>query len=224
VKPLTPLLSLTLALSLGGCSQFSRFDDDAYTTVGSLSAEELPEVPKGDPEKDRAAASLHYQAFLQESPGSEYAPEAIRRLADLQLATEQDALEKGAPSTGTRSRAAQLYEELLDRYPDRQNNDSALYQLARAYDQVSETEPSMQALTRYTQEYSAGDKYDEAQFRRGEYLFIRRDYAQAERAYQSVIDSKGAASAFHQQALYKLSRHCTNSAGHTLNRATINPH
>ena len=204
MKPLTPLLSLVLALSLGGCSLFSRFDNDAYTTVGSLSPEELPEVPQGDPEKDRAAASLHYEAFLQESPGSEYAPEAIRRLADLQLATEQDALEKGAPSTGTRSRAAQLYEELLDRYPDRQNNDSALYQLARAYDQVGETEPSMQALTRYTKEYNVGDKYDEAQFRRGEFLFIRRDYAQAERAYQAVIDSQGAASAFHQQALYKL--------------------
>jgi len=204
VKPLTPLLSLSIALSLGGCSLLSRFDDDSYSTVGSLSTEELPAVPAGDPEKDRAAATHHYQAFLEESPDSENAPEAMRRLADLQLAAEQDALEKGASSTGTRSRAAQLYEELLSRYPDRQDNDSALYQLARAYDQVGETEPSMHALTRYTEEYKTGNKYDEAQFRRGEYLFIRRDYAQAERAYQAVIDSQGEASAFHQQALYKL--------------------
>ncbi len=204
MKPLTPLLSLSIALSLGGCSLLSRFDDDSYSTVGSLSTEELPAVPAGDPEKDRAAATHHYQAFLEESPDSENAPEAMRRLADLQLAAEQDALEKGASSTGTRSRAAQLYEELLSRYPDRQDNDSALYQLARAYDQVGETEPSMHALTRYTEEYKTGNKYDEAQFRRGEYLFIRRDYAQAERAYQAVIDSQGEASAFHQQALYKL--------------------
>ncbi len=201
---MTPLLSLSIALSLGGCSLLSRFDDDSYSTVGSLSTEELPAVPAGDPEKDRAAATHHYQAFLEESPDSENAPEAMRRLADLQLAAEQDALEKGASSTGTRSRAAQLYEELLSRYPDRQDNDSALYQLARAYDQVGETEPSMHALTRYTEEYKTGNKYDEAQFRRGEYLFIRRDYAQAERAYQAVIDSQGEASAFHQQALYKL--------------------
>ena len=204
MRLLTPLLSLTIVLSLQACSSLSRFDDDAYTTVGSLSAEELPEVPAGDPEKDRAAATYHYQAFLEESPDSEHAPEAVRRLADLQLAAEQDALEEGAPPTGRRSRAALLYEELLERYPDRQDNDSALYQLARAYDQSGDIAPSMQALSRYTEEYKAGDKYDEAQFRRGEYLFIRRDYAQAERAYQSVIDAQGEASAFHQQALYKL--------------------
>ena len=161
MRLLTPLLSLTIVLSLQACSSLSRFDDDAYTTVGSLSAEELPEVPAGDPEKDRAAATYHYQAFLEESPDSEHAPEAVRRLADLQLAAEQDALEKGEPSTGRRSRAAQLYEELLERYPDRQDNDSALYQLARAYDQSGDIAPSMQALSRYTEEYKAGDKYDE---------------------------------------------------------------
>ncbi len=204
MKQLTQLLSLAIVLSLAGCSIFSRFDDDTYTTVGSLTPEQLPEVPAGDPEKDRAAASRHYQAFLEESPDSEYAPDAVRRLADLQLGAEQDALEKGAPPASRRSRAAQLYEELLERYPDRRDNDSALYQLARAYDQSGEIEPSIQALTRYSEKYKAGKKYDEAQFRRGEYLFMRRDYAQAERAYQAVVDDQGKASAFHQQALYKL--------------------
>ena len=204
MKLLTPLLSLTITLSLAGCSLLNRFDDDSYSTVGSLSAEELPEVPASDPEKDRAAASYHYQAFLEESADSEYAPDAVRRLADLQLGAEQDALEKGTPPTGSRSRAAQLYEELLERYPDRPDNDSALYQLARAYDQAGEIEPSMQALSRYSDEYKTGEKYDEAQFRRGEYLFTRRDYAQAEHAYQAVIDDQGKTSAFHQQALYKL--------------------
>ncbi|MFQ5642997.1 MAG: tetratricopeptide repeat protein [Thiogranum sp.] len=204
MKQLPSLLSLTLALSLGGCSLFSRFDDDSYATVGSLSPDVLPAVPAGDPGKDRAEATRHYQAFLQESPDSEHAPEAIRRLADLQLAAEQDAIEKGTSLTGQQSRAAQLYEELLERYPDRPDNDSALYQLARAYDQTGATEPSIQALTRYTEMYKTGSKYDEAQFRRGEYLFIRRDYAQAEQAYQAVIDSRGPDSPFHQQALYKL--------------------
>jgi len=204
VKPLTQLLSLTIAFSLAGCSYFSRIDSDAYATVGSLDAEQLAEVPAGDPEKNRASASHHYQAFLEESPGSEYAPDAIRRLADLQLGAEQDALEQGAPPAGQKSRAAQLYEELLERYPDRPDSDSALYQLARAYDQVSETEPSMQALTRYAEQHKTGDKYDEAQFRRGEYLFVRRDYAQAERAYQAVVGYQEKTSAFHQQALYKL--------------------
>jgi len=204
VKRLPRLLSLTVALSLGGCSLFSRFDDDAYVTVGSLPAEELPAVPTDSPAQDRAEATRQYEAFLQESPDSEHAPEAIRRLADLQLAAEQEAVEQGAPPPGGQSRAAQLYEELLERYPDLPDNESALYLLARAYDQAGAIEPSMQALTRYTQNYQSGNKYDEAQFRRGEYLFVRRDYAQAQQAYQAVVDTYGLESPFHQQALYKL--------------------
>jgi tetratricopeptide (TPR) repeat protein len=61
----------------------------------------------------------------------------------------------------------------------------------------------MAALTSYTGKYRDGDKYDEAQFRRGEYLFVRREYGQAEQAYQAVLD-QGPASDFHQQALYKI--------------------
>jgi tetratricopeptide (TPR) repeat protein len=197
------LLPVVIGLLLNGCSSVSVFDDDDHPTIGDLEKSHWPDTPEIDTAKKRDAAMHHYQAFLNESPENVFVPEAMRRLADLHLATEQEALMEGTLPSGGQSKAAQLYKELLERFPDHQGNDSALYQLARAYEQTGELEPSMEALTSYTGKYKASDKYDEAQFRRGEYLFVRREYLRAEQAYQEVLN-QGESSAFHQQALYKI--------------------
>ena len=181
------LLSLTIILLLGGCSVLSPFGhEDDQPTIGSLSESDLPEVTAAETSSSRDAAMRNYEAFLDEAPDNVFVPEAMRRLADLHLAKEQDSLLDGGAAPGGQSRAAELYAELLERFPDHQRNDSALYQLARSHEQSGKIEPSMQALTNYTGKYKSGDKYDEVQFRRGEYLFVRRDYAQAEKAYQAV--------------------------------------
>lgn len=198
------LLTLAMAVALSGCSSFygGYRNSDAQTTVADLEPAELPTVPTADIDKNRAAAMQHYQAFLDESEETRFVPEAMRRLADLHLEIEQDALLEGSLAPGD-SKAAQLYAELLERFPGHDRNDSALYQLARANEQTGETEPSMAALTDYSGKYKEGNKYDEVQFRRGEHLFVRREYRQAETAYQAVLDS-GEESDFHQQALYKI--------------------
>jgi tetratricopeptide (TPR) repeat protein len=196
------LLILAFSLPLAGCILPIVSNHHNQQTVGSLRQPELPPIDSTEHTKNRDTAIQHYQAFLEESPDSQFVPEAIRRLADLELEVEQEALIEGKTAPGE-SKAAKLYAELLQRFPDFQHNDSALYQLARAHEQSGEAEPSMKALTDYTGKYRDGDKYDEAQFRRGEYLFVRRDYAQAEKAYQAVLD-QGDSSTFHQQALYKI--------------------
>lgn len=195
-------LILALALPLAGCIPPITLNDHNQQTVGSLRPADLPPVAASETVKNRNTAIHHYEAFLKESPDSRYVPRALRRLADLELEVEQEALVEGKTPPGE-SRAAKLYTELLQRFPDLQNNDSALYQLARAHEQSGEVEPAMSALTDYTGKYRDGDKYDEAQFRRGEYLFVRRDYAGAEQAYQAVL-GQGDGSTFHQQALYKI--------------------
>ncbi|MGD8842747.1 MAG: tetratricopeptide repeat protein [Gammaproteobacteria bacterium] len=196
-----PLLAVWFVL--GGCSSVIGLHDyNNQHTVGSLYQTDLPPVQASEPKHNRAIAIRHYEAFLKESPDSKFVPEAIRRLADLNLEIEQEALAEGRQPTD-KSRAAELYAELLQRFPDFPDNDSALYQLARAREQSGDVEPAMEALTSYARTYRDGDKYDEAQFRRGEHLFVRRDYRQAEQAYQAVLD-QGDDSAFHQHALYKL--------------------
>ncbi len=190
-----------MSLALTGCGSIAGFGDYNQQTVGSLHRVEIPPVQPRAAEKNRATAIHHYEAFLEESPDSRFVPEALRRLADLNLAVEQQALAEGQPPPDG-SRAAELYAELLRRFPEAQHNDTALYQLARAREQSGDLQPAMEALTRFTAQYRDSDRYDEAQFRRGEYLFVQRDYGAAEQAYQAVI-AQGTGSAYHQQALYK---------------------
>ena len=193
-----------LAGLISACSWSPLSQNGEYTTIGQLQQPELPRHADTDSVPARAAAMHHYQAFLEETRDDELVPEAVRRLADLHLEQEQEQLlQADGPQPNQKSRAAQLYAELLERFPDHSRNDSALYQLARAHEQHGDLEPAMQALTTYTKQYPTGAKYDEAQFRRGEYLFVRRQYEQAEVAYRAVLD-QGSESPFHQHALYKL--------------------
>lgn len=200
------LLAYSIACLLAGCSLLPSSDKEDLR-ISSLQQKDWPETPAlttQQQEQNRKAAMEQYEAYLAEAQEKELVPEAMRRLADLHLAEEQELVMEGKvmPEQIT-SRAAELYKEMLERYPDHELNDSALYQMARALEQSGDIEPSIQALSSYAGKFNDADKYDEVQFRRGEYLFTRRDYKGAEQAYQAVLDL-GDATAFHQHALYKL--------------------
>ncbi|HYV18671.1 MAG TPA: tetratricopeptide repeat protein [Verrucomicrobiae bacterium] len=207
-----------------------------------------------------------YRKFLEETPVSAMTPEAMRRLADLQvekqfgirpgaglpqpvafpLAAETPAttsanapvaagpaaphenqldFEKRAttgsawPASGDADasipglpggadpkgplEAIALYEKLLQEYPEYQNSDQVLYQMARAYDEVGKTEKAMSIMDRLIAANPTSPHMDEVQFRRGEYFFTRRKFRDAENAYAAVT-KLGAGSPFHELALYKL--------------------
>lgn len=62
-----------------------------------------------------------------------------------------------------------------------------LYQMSRAYALEGESEKSVAALDRIASEYPDSQYMDEFQFRRGENLFVAREYAAAEQAYGAVV-------------------------------------
>ena len=63
-------------------------------------------------------------------------------------------------------------------------------------------EKTLQTLDRLVSEFPASEYYAEAQFRRGEILFVDKKYRVAERAYAEVINA-GEDGRFYQHALYK---------------------
>ena len=132
--------------------------------------------------------------------------EAMRRLADLELeATEAQQLTENIDAlnhAGYES-AVSLFHQLLEMYPDFRRNDTVLYQLARAYEIAGETDDALRTLNELVERYPATPIIDEVQFRRGEMLFLRKNYVDAEIAYQSVVNS-GDRSRFYEQSLYKL--------------------
>ena len=149
----------------------------------------------------------NYRAFLDlVSDDPELSAEAMRRLGDLELdATEAEQLTANIDALNHASfnNAVQLYQQLLEAYPDYRRNDTVLYQLARAYEMGARNDDALAVLDELVGKYPNTPLIDEVQFRRGEMLFLRRNYSDAELAYQVVI-KYGDASRFYEQSLYKL--------------------
>ncbi len=151
-------------------------------------------------------ARENYRQFLDlVSDDPELRAEAMRRLGDLELeATEADQLTRNVDDLGAGyNGAAELFQQLLEAYPDYRRNDTVLYQLARAYETGGKNDQALLALNEALERYPDTPLIDEIQFRRGEMLFIRKQYNDAELAYQDVIEY-GDSSRFYEQSLYKL--------------------
>jgi TolA-binding protein len=148
-----------------------------------------------------------YRAFLELVSGDpELRAEAMRRLGDLELdATEADQLVRNvdAISDVGYNNAVDLYQRLLEAYPDYRRNDTVLYQLGRAYEIGGRNDDALEVLNDLIIRYPQTPLIDEVQFRRGEMLFMKKDYNASEIAYKSVVEF-GDTSKFYEQSLYKL--------------------
>jgi TolA-binding protein len=152
-------------------------------------------------------ARQSYRDFLDlVSSDPELRAEAMRRLGDLELeAIEAEQLARNIESidSGRFNSAAEMYQKLLEAYPDYRRNDTVLYQLARAYEAGGATDEALGVLNELVARYPNTMIIDEVQFRRGEMLFLRKRYNDAEMAYQDVVQF-GPESRFYEQSLYKL--------------------
>jgi TolA-binding protein len=99
--------------------------------------------------------------------------------------------------------AIKLYDELLAKYPQYALRDQVLYQKARAYDELGQTEDAMKVMEQLVADNPRSRFSDEVQFRRAERLFIQKKYREAESAYTAIVDG-GNSSEYYEPALYKL--------------------
>ncbi len=176
-------------------------------TIGSLDNRQV-EVRRGGAIPNSAdLARDNYRAFLDlVSDDPNLRAEAMRRLGDLELeAVEARQLGENIDSLGSGGYddAVELYRQLLAAYPDYRRNDTVLYQLARGYEIAGQTDEALAALSELAGRYPDTPMIDEVQFRRGEMLFLRKRYDEAESAYRAVV-SAGESSRYFEQSLYKL--------------------
>ncbi|WP_193601628.1 tetratricopeptide repeat protein [Marinobacter salexigens] len=106
------------------------------------------------------------------------------RLADLEFARAERIMTDTAEDDLSGSIAA--YTGLLAEYPDREGNDQIYYQLARAWELRGMTVEQLAALDALVTHYPDSAYWVEAQFRRGDILFINGRYAEAEQAFEEV--------------------------------------
>ena len=165
-------------------------DVDKKDTIESLEKKTVTIRPGRVIVDSSDLARDNYRAFLGlATDDPELRAEALRRLGDLELESTE-ALELAenieALGSGGYNNAAGLYQQLLESYPDYRRNDTVLYQLARAYEVGGRTDEALEVLNELVSKFPDTALIDEVQFRRGEMLFLRKDYNNAEAAYQDV--------------------------------------
>jgi len=179
--------------------------DDREKTIASL-ADRTVELPPGGTIADGSErARESYRAFLDlvsEDPGLR--AEAMRRLAELELeAAQAGQADGGAATDAAFEDAIVLFQRLLESYPDYRRTDTVLYQLARAYEIGGRPDDALRVLDELVARFPDTPLAAEVQFRRGEMLFLRSEYAAAQEAYAQVV-ARGDSSRFYEQSLYKL--------------------
>lgn len=204
MKRVLPLL-LAISACSTGCAIF-RADDSP--TIGDLGNRpiRLVDIPIESTEQQ---AMLAYRSFLDTDDHTEARPQAMRRLADISLEAEvlpeADLELPDGPAQYPQQiqDSILLYQNVLKNYPDRPDNDTVLYQLARAYEMSGDVDSSLSTLNLLVSRYPQSRYRTEADFRLGEILFVRKDFRGAEQAYQAVVAS-GESSPFFEQSIYKL--------------------
>ncbi len=199
------LLLLYLSFGLaGGLWPFGqRTEDDPDATIADLEPRAVALRQRLELDNGEQLAREQYRAFLGVADGDPgLRAEAMRRLADLSLSAGEQADMEGLSDGTFFAEAIDLYQQLLAANGDFAERDLVLYQLARARELTGDSEAALAGLDELVGRYPESRYYDEAQFRRGEILFVARRYREAEAAYAAVIRC-GEGSAFYEQSLYK---------------------
>jgi cellulose synthase operon protein C len=199
-------LTLLAALTLAACGS-SAVKDAAPPigkTIGKLdepSPDVLPIIPSEPIATDPSKAVENYRKLLELAPDPETKAEAQRRLADLQVQIEDS---RGVTEDTEKSlqEAIGLYNKLLYADPLSKENDRIFYQMARAQQNLGETEAAIDTLRRLTERHPDSPLVGDARFRRAELLFNLRRYAEAESEYKLVMDLADA-TPFFEPAQYK---------------------
>jgi len=194
---------LLVVAILSGCSQSVK-----QGSIGAMERKPAVFAPVSASAPSHRDALENYRTYLADNENTLYHGEVLRRMAALELEeseTVQGQVTEQKTDAGERALKSSIehYVAYLKFYPDKKDNDQVLYQLAKAYSFVGETEKALSTFDKIIQRYPQTEYMDEIQFRRGEILFVFNDYYAAEQAY-SVVVTRETAPQYLERAQYKL--------------------
>lgn len=189
-------------LVLGGCSTIGG----GPPRVRDLDRRQIAVEAGGAIEGSRDKAIEAYRDFVRNAVNDPMRPEAMRRLADLEMeraeARAAEIAESGKATADPYAQATKLYEQWLAQPSAQTGRDRVLYQLSKAYESRGDAGKSVKTMEELVARHPDSPYRIEAQFRLGEQRFIARDYAGAQRAYAEVV-AAGPDTPYFEQALYK---------------------
>ncbi|NVJ60209.1 MAG: tetratricopeptide repeat protein [Gammaproteobacteria bacterium] len=173
---------ISLALLLAGCGGGQR-------TLGDLEYKETKEKPVELAQLSHEEVRKEYQELLSLFKDDELKEQIERRIADVYMIESGNAQVEAKPKKQKSyyQEAIKNYLHILEKYPYAPENADVMYQLSKAYDMEGKTDLSLNMLVKLTK-YHPNYKYiAEAHFRKGDILFSKQKYREAERDYTRVL-------------------------------------
>ncbi|QQD21547.1 tetratricopeptide repeat protein [Oceanospirillaceae bacterium ASx5O] len=212
------LLLLLLPLWLLGCSAAEKQPSSARPAAAFSNGQSGYAASNSAPairiRPDEAMAVSHaqvlqaYERFLSISDDAEVRVRVHQRMAALKL-QQQELQQDGLlpPSATTRAEpepaaAIRDYEALLQQFPERADNDSVRYQLARASLLNGQPQKAMAALEDLIRLHPQSAYVTESHFRLGQLYYNSGDYELAAAAYQQVVAAGRAGNPYYVSAGY----------------------
>ena len=193
VAPAAPRAQLAEPVGGAGRDQAAALRAPTVTKIDvRAAARSLADTPG-------SALSVASERDLEQRAASPSAIAAATTAAPLALSGDTDA----DPARAGPREAIRLYDKLLAKYPQYRFRDQVLYQKARAFDELGQSEDAMKVMEQLVGENPGSRFTEEVQFRRAERLFIQKKYREAESAYAAIVDG-GSGSDYYELALYKL--------------------
>ena len=208
------ILSTALILLLSGCSVLENLvksENVQDQTLQNLAPVNVRLMENENINIDHDRVVEKYRAYLDVSTDDELRIRTYHRIANLRLQKDEYVLVKGEVPTGNENQEQTIdfgrdsiadYERLLTKYPDRNDNDLALYQLAKAYSLAGEPFETIRVLEQLTEYYPRSDHYLESLFRLGEVYYANGVYDLAENAYQRLIERGAEENKYFLSAMY----------------------
>ncbi|WP_159084166.1 tetratricopeptide repeat protein [Saccharobesus litoralis] len=127
---------------------------------------------------------LHIESYEQDETEAALRDDANGQLDDVQTSS-LDPL-----NDAKLNRLIDGYQDLLERFPERPENEFIQYQLAKALDLQGRTDESLKEIETLLSEFPNTEYRSELHFRRGDIYYNLQDYPAALESYHAVIDSQ----------------------------------
>lgn len=204
------------SLNYLGAYYTSRIDD-AYAENDSSRALMLVEQKQTETvalqrrlDESAIQAASYFEDYLAHYPESRFTADILVRLAQLYYEIDKNAyLDRVASSGGDfipadYSRTIELYQRVLNQYPESEVEDVALYSLGYALNEMGDPEGAISNYRRLLREYPESPLAAETNVRAGDFYFDAFEFDSAFVFYNQVLNYPGATSTIYQFGVYKL--------------------
>lgn len=206
----TQVVAILVVAQLGACAEAPP-RKTVLRDIDLPSKQRTDSAATATPKGKDAVRSAYMEYLRHAAKDDKLRVDALLRLAQIEFELNESrgkeaegasAAARDAAADAATDRTIELLRTLLRDHPKAADNDKALYQLARAYDQRGMDEQSIDALSQLVSRYPASPPRLESQFRIAEHRFIRGDYVRAEDLYTQILVARHNG-LFREKALHK---------------------